>query len=350
MSGPPKSLIWEPAVARQPMFVFLLAPEFPMNAFILATEALRIANQNSGETLFRWLLASENAEPVRASNGMWVDVDHDLIGIPQSDVLVVLEGNLPTQRISPAMLATLRSAYRHGSMIVSADTGAFAVAAAGLIGDRDLVVHWEAAPSYMEQHPQGRLRNNIFLVDRQLAFCAGGVAMLDLMLDLIRHLKGTGLAREIANALIHTPRDAPHPQRTDDEAGSNDSSPLARKLVSLMEQNLDFPLSPKEVAVRVGVSVRTLERHCLRYFDQSPGQLYLRIRLQAARSLLFYEERKISDIALACGFSYPSVFTRAFEAHFGLSPREFRASFRTMQARTVRPEILRLSKHKDRLG
>src|SRR5262249_46211077 len=157
-------------------------------------------------------------------------VQHGLVGLPRTNFVVVLEGNLPTQAISPAMLAALRSAYRHGSMIISADTGAFAVAAAGLVGERDLVVHWEAAPSYLQQHPESRLRNRIFLVDHQLAFCAGGVAMLDLMLALIGELRGAALAREIANALIHTPRDGAHPQRTDDEAVDAASSPLTRRI------------------------------------------------------------------------------------------------------------------------
>lgn len=343
LTGPPKNLPSEPATLRQPVFVFLLAPEFTMNAFVLATEALRIANQNSGQELFRWVVASEQGEPVRASNGMWVDAGHSLSTLPQCDYLVLLEGNLPTQNISQAMLAALRSAYRHGSVIVSVDTAAFAVAAAGLVGDRELVIHWEAAQPYLERYPSAMLRNRIFLVDRQLAFCAGGVAMLDLMLELIGSLKGASLSREIANALIHTPREGAHVQRSDDAADGSGSQ-LSRKLVAIMEDNLDFPLSPKSIARQLGVSVRTLERHCLRHFEQTPAQLYLRIRLQAARSLLFYEERKISDIALACGFSYPSVFTRAFAAQFGHSPSAFRASFRKLQARAVRPEILRMSK------
>jgi AraC family carnitine catabolism transcriptional activator len=90
--------------------------------------------------------------------------------------------------------------------------------------------------------------------------------------------------------------------------------------------------------------VRTLERYCLRHFSQTPTQLYLHVRLQAARNLLFYAEREIKDIALACGFSYPSAFTRAFAAQFGQSPRAFRQSFRDMQGEIVRPEILRMSK------
>lgn len=330
------------AASRKPVFMFVLQPEFPLNAFILATEALRIANQNSGQDLFEWKLVSETGEAVRASNGMWVSVEHAVSGLPRCDFLILLEGNLPTQNISAAMLAALRSAYRHGSMIVGVDTGAFAIAAAGLIGSRELVVHWEAASSYLEHYPEGEIRNQLYLIDRQLAFCAGGIATLDLMLELIGGLRGTVLAREVANALIHTPREGTQPQRTDDEADESRPS-LSHRIVALMEDNLDFPMPPKTLARQLGVSVRTLERYCLRQFNQTPTRLYLRVRLQAARNLLFYEEREIKDIAVACGFSYPSVFTRAFTAQFGQSPRAFRQSFRDRQGNIVRPEIVRMS-------
>ena len=336
------------AAGRKPEFAFLLQPEFPMNAFILATEALRIANQNSGQELFAWTIISETGDAVRASNGMWVAADYSVADFSRCDFLVLMEGNLPTQNISPAMLAALRSAHRHGTMIVAADTGAFAVAEAGLIGDRELAIHWEAVPSYLERHPEAEIRNRIFLVDRQLAFCAGGVAMLDLMLELIGNLRGVVLAREVANALIHTPRQGTYPQRTDDISTDEKRPSLSRRIVTLMEENLDFPLAPRALARAVGVSVRTLERHCLRHFNQTPTQLYLHVRLQAARNLLFYAEREIKDIALACGFSYPSAFTRAFAAQFGQSPRAFRQSFRDMQGQIVRPEILRMSRSKPR--
>ena len=72
-------------------------------------------------------------------------------------------------------------------------------------------------------------------------------------------------------------------------------------------------------------------------------RLYLRIRLQASRNMLFYEEFGIKDVATACGFSYPSVFSRAFHAQFGMTPRDFRASLRHQQNQTYRPEVRRLS-------
>jgi transcriptional regulator GlxA family with amidase domain len=326
---------------RRPRFVFVLQPEFPMNALIMASEALRIANQNSGQELFEWLMVSDSGEAVRASNGMWVSVGHNLANFPRADFLIVLEGNLPTQNISAGMLGALRNAYRHGSMIIGVDTGAFAITAAGLIGDREPVVHWEAVSSYLEHFPEANTKNQIYWIDRHLAFCAGGVATLDMMLDLIARLRGAVLAREVANALIHTPRSDTHPQRTDDEPDAARRS-LPRRIVALMEENLDFPLPPKSIARHLGVSVRTLERCCLRQFNQTPNQLYLRTRLQAARNLLFYDEREIKDIAVACGFSYPSVFSRAFAEQFGQSPGSFRRSFRETQTK-VRPEIIRMT-------
>lgn len=327
---------------HRPRFAFILQPEFPLNAFILATEALRIANQNSGEELFGWLFVSETGKPVRASNGMHIDVHHDLATLPHCDYLVLLEGNLPTQNTSPSLLSALRTAYRHGSTVIAVDTGAFALAMAGLTGERKLVIHWEAMPAYLEHFPDAQIENQLYLLDRQLGFCAGGVGMLDLMLDLIGRLRGAALAREVANALIHTPRNGAQAQRVEG-AAVNAEPTLSRQLVALMEQHLDFPLSPGQLAEELGLSTRTLERHCGRAFGQTPGELYLLIRLQAARNLLFYEEGDIKDIAVACGFSYPAVFSRAFKAQFGQSPRAFRQSFRDIQGRLVRPEIARLS-------
>jgi transcriptional regulator GlxA family with amidase domain len=333
---------WNGGSDPRPKFAFILQPEFPMNAFILATEALRIANQNSGKTLFDWLFASESGKPVRASNGMRVEVDSDLATLPHCNYLILLEGNLPTQNNSPQLLSALRNAYRHGSTVIGVDTGAFALAKAGLTGERKLVIHWEAVPAYLEHFPDAQIENRLYLIDKQLGYCAGGVGVLDLMLDLIARLRGPALAREVANALIHLPRDAGQPQRV--ESPTTDAEPsLSRRLIALMERHLDFPLSPRGLAQELNISVRTLERYCAREFGQTPAQLYLLVRLQAARNLLFYEEGAIKDIAVACGFSYPSVFTRAFKAQFGQSPRAFRQSFRDTQGRLVRPEIARLS-------
>ena len=110
-----------------------------------------------------------------------------------------------------------------------------------------------------------------------------------------------------------------------------------------MESNLDFPLGLEEIAVRLGVTSRTVTRDCRRRFDDPPMRLYLRIRLQAARNPLFYGEFPIKTVATACGFSYPAVFSRTFEAQFAETPSEFRASLRARQSEVRRQELRRLA-------
>ena len=73
----------EPAV---PTFNLILQPEFPLNALVLASEALRIANQNSGRELFRWRFVTEDGKPVRASNGLWMSADDSLQTMPPAAV------------------------------------------------------------------------------------------------------------------------------------------------------------------------------------------------------------------------------------------------------------------------
>jgi transcriptional regulator GlxA family with amidase domain len=326
-----------------PRFVFILQPEFPINAFVLATEALRIVNQNSGRTLVSAVTVSADGRDVRASNGMWIKPDDSLTTMPPAEVVLVFEGNLPVQRNTSRLLSALRAARRHGALVAGVDTGAFALTQAGLIADSGAAVHWEAAPSFRERFPGRATDDRLFLESNGIASCAGGVATLDFMLTLIERFHGRALALEVADALVHTPRPGSSPQRRADQ--SRETTPaLSRRLIALMERNLDFPLAPAALATELGISIRKLERHCRRIYGQSPMQLYLKIRLQAARNLLFYEEQTMKDIANACGFSYPSVFTRAFKTQFGETPRAFRLALRRRQGQAVRPEIVRLTR------
>jgi len=324
-----------------PSFNLILQPEFPINALILTTEALRIVNQNSGRELVRWRIVSEDGQPVRASSGMWMPADCDFATAPRATYTLLFEGNLPTQRNSAKLLNQLRAAARFGGTVGAVDTGTFALAQAGLIGERETVLHWEATSTFHERFPEIETRNQLYLIDGKRLACAGGIATLDMMLDLIGRIYGPALANEVADALVHTPRPAHAGQRLGDAAGPKKA--LSDRIVAVMESNLDFPLDLNEIAAKLGVSSRTVVRECRRSFGETPMRLYLRIRLQAARNILFYEEFSIKEVAVACGFSYPAVFSRAFRAQFKQTPRAFRLSFRSKQKAAIRPEIRRLS-------
>lgn len=325
-------------------FNLILQSEFPLNALVLASEALRIANQNTDQEHFEWLLVSEDGNPVRATNGMWIDVDCHIDDMPDANVHLLFEGNLPTQRNSRKLLGHIRSAARHGAVVGGIDTGTFALFEAGIgrgADDSEVVLHWEAAPSFVERYPGARPLNQIFMLRGREAHCAGGVATLDMVLELVSQFRGEALANEVANALVHTRRASDTPQRGG-RAGKRTPSAPSSRLVRLMERNLEFPLTMAELAAELGMSERTLSRHCKSAFGQSPMRLYLNVRLQAARNFLFYEEFSIKDVAMACGFSYAAVFSRVFKRQFGRTPREYRAILRKGQNSSVRPELRRM--------
>lgn len=329
---------------RRASFAFILQPEFPLTALILAADALRIANQNSGQDLFAWQYLSEFGKDMRASNGMWFPVDSDLEAATPSDVCLLFEGNLPTQHISRRLLGYLRTAARFGSLVGGVDTGAYALAQAGLVGTEvtpDVVLHWEAVPAFREWFPDASPRNRIFHLTDMRSQSAGGIATLDMMLALIERFSGDAMASEVANAMVHTRRTDTVRQR-DDQRFESEHEGHAARLVAMMEQNLDFPLALDELSERLVVPRRTLSRISHAAFGISPMRLYLRIRLQAARNFLFYEEHSIKQVATACGFSFPAAFSRSFKAQFGQTPSDFRSNLRQRQKLTEHPEIHRL--------
>jgi len=323
-----------------PQFHLFLQSEFPINALIMVTEALRISNQNSGRELFNFRLVSADGEDVRASNGMWLTVDCALAEVADTNYFFIFAGNLPTHQISAPYITRLKELHRSGVVVVGVDTGTFALAQAGLVAD-SAVVHWEAATTYQERFSRLPISDHLFQISGSVITCAGGVAALDLMLELIKRHYDDSLAIEVANALVHTRREGRHAQRAE-IPHTSESRSFSEQLVTLLEHNLDFPLNAAEIADKLSVSVSTLERHCHRHFASSPMQLYLGVRLQGARNFLFYEDYSIKEVALAFGFSSPGVFSRTFKAYFGQTPSAFRKAIRDKQSGTRLPEISRL--------
>ena len=91
-------------------------------------------------------------------------------------------------------------------------------------------------------------------------------------------------------------------------------------IIEQMEQSLEEPLSPSLLAKEAGLSTRQLERLFRRYLDRSPKRYYLELRLKKARSLLLQTNMSVINVALACGFSSPSHFSKCYRAYYGRTP------------------------------
>lgn len=308
---------------------FLLVPQFSMMAFSAAIEPLRSANRLSERQLFEWRLLSVDGQAVTASNGIPISVHGPLDEVSGIDMLVVCAGLEPVQlgRRHKAHHC-LRRLARHGCLMGAISTGSFILADAGLLSGNRCTVHWEYAELFRSRHPALRLSQDLYVVDRNAFTCSGGTAALDMMLHFVTEVSGAELALAVAEQFIH-----PHIRQQQDEqriqmhARYRVDNPKLVEIIGLMEGALEDPLDVTEIALRVGVSARQVERLFREHLEASPKAFYLGLRLAKARALLRHTLSSIRAVALECGFGSASHFCHAYKRVFGFAPTQERQRF-----------------------
>lgn len=315
---------------------FFIVPEFTFYGLFPAIEALRVANLHSGRTLYEWQLISENGGSVTAANGMAVAVDASIENHAELDAVFVVIGNHPLTYCSDQLGGWLRRLDRFGVTIGAFDSGAFLLASAELTSDHNFALHWETIPIFREIFPGIQISERLFNIDGRRITCAGGSASLDLFLALIERDHGTELAEIVSDGFIHGQRrTGEDDQRPGFSHTVNAESELLRMATTIMEDNIETPVSAQEIASRCGTTLRTLERLFHRNFSKSIMKIYLGKRLKTSRDYLVYSMMKVQDISLICGFSAPAVFCRAFKKNFGVSPGQFRQRHRVNRRQTI---------------
>lgn len=166
---------------------------------------------------------------------------------------------------------------------------------------------------------------HLYEIDGNRLSCCGGAASIDFALTLVEHIFGAALQAQIKEALcIDRVRGAEERQRVALQARFGTLQPKLSEAVTLMEANIEEPLSTDDIAGLVGLSRRQLERLFKQYLGSLPSRYYLELRLQRARQLLLDTNNSIVQVGLMCGFSSGSHFSTAFGALFGNTPREER--------------------------
>lgn len=301
---------------------FLLIPDFALLPYASVIEPLRAANRLSGRTLYRWSHISINEEPAVASNGLRVQAEFRIGTDTHFDYVFVCAGGNPALFRDLATFGWLRQLARRGVKIGGVSGGPYILARANLLTGYRFTIHWEHAPALVEEYPELDLRRSLYEIDRDRLTSAGGAAPLDMMHALIAREHGSALAMSISDGLLQTHvREGTGPQRmTLRERLGVAHAPLLRA-VSRMEQTLETPVSRQELARIAKVSLRHLERLFRHQLGCSLGEYYLALRLERARKLVRQTSLSVLEIALACGFTSASHFSRTYRARFGQAPR-----------------------------
>jgi len=306
---------------RPERHVFLLLERFTLLAFAAAIEPLRLVNRIAGRTLFTWSVISETGAPVEASNGVSVAVDGGLGDLGRDTVLIVCGGERVHLAASRTILGWLRREARTGAAMGAVCTGAWALARAGLLDGRRATIHWENRDGFLEEFPDVELSQAIYVIDRNRYTAAGGAAAGDLMLNLIARRHGADIANRVADQMVHTNvRSDRDTQRLSIPTRIGVRHPKLSQVIRRMEENIEEPIPPPDLAREVGMSTRQLERLFRRYLNRSPKRYYMELRLGKARNLLMQTDMSVINVALACGFTSPSHFSKCYRALYQTTP------------------------------
>jgi transcriptional regulator GlxA family with amidase domain len=325
MSQPPAAsappVLSNPPPAEPRRFVFALTPDFTMIAFASAIEPLRLANRLSGERLYAWSLVSESGGPVTCSNGAALIPDGPLQDSPRDATVIVCGGVDVHKAATRPLLTWLRKQARRGLRMGAICNGAHILARAGLLGGRRCTIHWDNRISFAEEFPDIEVTTRLYELDGDRITCAGGAAAADMMVAVIAAEHGPALARLVADQMIMAPlRSEADEQRLSATARIGARHPKLVAIIKRMEDNLEDPVSPPDLAAEAGMSTRQLERLFRRYLNKSPKRHYMELRLEKARGLLLQTDMSVIDVAIASGFGSPSHFSKCYRAQFGRTP------------------------------
>ena len=308
---------------------FILLRNFTLLPFAALVDALRLAADEgdfSRQINCNWTVIGADTGPIPASCGIEVAPWEPLGDPTRFDYIVVVGGLL--HRGAPASQATLDyfvAAADAGVTLVGVCTGAIALARAGLLQGRRCCVSWFHYNDLVGEFPEViPVADQLFVVDGKFITCAGGVGAVDLAGWMIERHLGPGWAQKSLHIMVADrarPPNAPQPQPP---VANNVRNPRVRRAVLLIEQNLATPLNAEGVADHVNISKRQLER--LFHDELGMGvQAFSRyLRLHYGLWRLLSTERRVTDIALECGFSDVSHFNRLFRRNYGVTPSTVR--------------------------
>lgn len=303
---------------------FLTLPNHSMIACANALEALRMANYVTETEIYSWRVVTLDGVPAPASNGLTLTPTVPLGEAGPLDLLLVCGGIDVRHSVAPGLEDALRRLARRGTALGALCTGSFVLADAGLLDFHRCAIHWENLPAIREEFPEIDFVEDAYVIDRDRLTCTGGVAPLEMMLELIAAQGGKVLADKVSEQFILYRAARVPGVRREARPRRQLADPTLARAVRLMEGAIERPLAIAALAERLDVSPRQLERLFRRHLGASPAAYQLGLRLERARELLRLSPLPVTDIGLACGFQSAAHFSTAYARRFGRSPREER--------------------------
>ena len=302
------------------------APTFELG---IACEVFGLDRTGLGLPGYRFGVCAEQIAPIASTSGFAVMPSHTLDFLAEADLILVLGAAPPLPAPPAALVEQLRQAVVRGATVASACTGAFVLAAAGLLDGRRATTHWMHAPLLARLHPRVKVEaDRLYIEDGPILTSAGSAAAIDLCLHLIRREHGAEIANRVARQMVvpahRSGGQSQYIEMSVPERGHPDE--LAQTL-QWAQQHLDQPITVETLAARAAMSPRTFARRFRRQMGTTPGVWLTRQRVMLAERLLERGDQTIAAISARCGLGSPDTLRRHFARARGTTPAQYRRAF-----------------------
>ncbi|RKT88632.1 Transcriptional regulator GlxA family, contains an amidase domain and an AraC-type DNA-binding HTH domain [Saccharopolyspora antimicrobica] len=252
-----------------------------------------------------------------------------LDALETADTIVLPGCADPTAEVPSTVLDALRRAAERGTRIASICSGAFILAATGLLDGLRATTHWRAAPLLAARHPGIDVDPDVLYVDNgQFLTSAGAAAGLDLCLHVIRRDHGSAVAADAARlSVMPLEREGGQAQFVVQDLPAAPRGSALEPLLNWLEDNAAHDLSLEDIAARAGMSTRTLNRRFREQTGTTPLQWLHRTRIRLAQHLLETTDHPVERISAQVGFGSPTAFRDRFKRVVGTTPNTYRNTF-----------------------
>ncbi|MFF8288552.1 GlxA family transcriptional regulator [Streptomyces sp. NPDC016309] len=259
-----------------------------------------------------------------------LEPDAGLDRLVHADTVIVPACADPDEDPPTELVDAVRAAYDAGARVASLCTGAFVLAAAGLLDGRRATTHWMHAPALAARYPRVRVDPDVLYVDDgRVLTSAGKAAAMDLCLHLVRLDHGAAVANQVARRLVVPPHRAGGQAQF---VATPLPEPRDRSLADLLSwamRRLDQPLTVEQLARRANMSSRNLARHFTAVTGTTPLRWLLTQRVHRAQELLETTDDTVESIAAATGLGTATTLRRHFHRSVGVPPDTYRRTFRS---------------------
>ncbi|MDH0305402.1 GlxA family transcriptional regulator [Aeromonas caviae] len=284
-----------------------------------------------GQSLFELrLCAGDDTRQPASSQGFRMEADYGLEGLLEADIIIIPFWRDPAERPAQPLLDALVAARIRGAQIVGLCLGTYVLAYAGLLDGRGAATHWEFEQEFVQRFPRVRLDTNALYVDDDgLITSAGTAASLDCCLYLVRQHHGSQIANKLARRLVVPPhREGGQAQFIEQPVPATTRDARINQLFDHLRLHLAAPHTLDSLAEHCMMSRRTFSRRFQLATGLSLGEWLMAERLRSSQMLLESSSHTVERIAELVGLGSATILRKHFRARFGVSPREWRRTFR----------------------